>query len=302
MEGSSILIPNSVASRDRLEVFRRGGVPIARVLHLGLEYETTPARARVALEDALRDLPGLVPHPAPTAGDPELRPVRDQLRGALLAGGLRALSRDRREGPRAGLVPPQPREAPLRLPGHPPAPVRRGTAAQAGGVGRRSRTSSRGPTCSPRSPRTSASGWRRAHARTATRRARSSCARANDVVDVPDRGGALRGLGAGRRPFQSAGRGPRGGLRVRRDQPPDRRAPHRHRPRADRGRRWSRSTRRRSRRSSRRARPWSRSSRPSSSSGGARRRTGSRARMARTPCSSPKSLRSRIARFFGLAH
>ncbi|HEY2798215.1 MAG TPA: mechanosensitive ion channel family protein [Thermoanaerobaculia bacterium] len=68
MEGSSILIPNSVASRDRLEVFRRGGLPIARVLHVGLEYETPPSRARVALEDALRDLPGLAQHPTPTAG------------------------------------------------------------------------------------------------------------------------------------------------------------------------------------------------------------------------------------------
>jgi small-conductance mechanosensitive channel/CRP-like cAMP-binding protein len=68
MEGSSILVPNSVASRDRLEVFRRGGLPIARVLHLSLEYDTPPARARVALEDALRDLPGLAPHPTPTVG------------------------------------------------------------------------------------------------------------------------------------------------------------------------------------------------------------------------------------------
>ncbi len=68
MEGSSILVPNSVASRDRLEVFRRGGLPIARVLHLGLEYDTPPARARAALEAALRDLPGLAPHPTPTVG------------------------------------------------------------------------------------------------------------------------------------------------------------------------------------------------------------------------------------------
>src|SRR5262249_18592015 len=68
MEGSSILIPNSVASRDRLEVFRRGGLPIARILHASLEYQTPPARARVALEAALRDLPGLAPHPVPSAG------------------------------------------------------------------------------------------------------------------------------------------------------------------------------------------------------------------------------------------
>lgn len=68
MEGSSILIPNSVASRERLEVFRRGGLPIARILHVGLEYDTPPAQARAALEDAVRDLPGLAHHPAPNAG------------------------------------------------------------------------------------------------------------------------------------------------------------------------------------------------------------------------------------------
>lgn len=67
MEGSSILVPNSLASRERLEVFRRGGLPIARTLRVGLEYETTPARARAALENALRDMPGVAIHPAPAA-------------------------------------------------------------------------------------------------------------------------------------------------------------------------------------------------------------------------------------------
>ena len=67
MEGSSILIPNSVASRERLEVFRRSGLPMARVLHVGLEYETPPGLARAALEAAPRDVRGVAAHPAPIA-------------------------------------------------------------------------------------------------------------------------------------------------------------------------------------------------------------------------------------------
>lgn len=65
MEGNSLLIPNSVASRERLEVFRRGGVPMARTLRVGLEYDASPAQARSALESAAKDLPGVAPHPAP---------------------------------------------------------------------------------------------------------------------------------------------------------------------------------------------------------------------------------------------
>lgn len=68
MEGSSILIPNSVASRDRLEVFRRPGLPIARILLVGLEYDTPPAQGRAALENAARDAPGVAAHPPPMAG------------------------------------------------------------------------------------------------------------------------------------------------------------------------------------------------------------------------------------------
>ena len=43
MEGNALLIPNIVASRDRLEVFRRGSVPMARILRVGLEYDLPPA-------------------------------------------------------------------------------------------------------------------------------------------------------------------------------------------------------------------------------------------------------------------
>jgi len=67
MEGNALLIPNSVASRDRLEVFRRGHLPMARVLRVGLEYDASPARARAALENAAREVPGLAPLPAPVA-------------------------------------------------------------------------------------------------------------------------------------------------------------------------------------------------------------------------------------------
>jgi small-conductance mechanosensitive channel/CRP-like cAMP-binding protein len=67
MEGNAIHIPNSIASRERFEVFRRGGLPMARVLRVGLEYDVPPARAREALEASVRDLPGLAPHPTPVA-------------------------------------------------------------------------------------------------------------------------------------------------------------------------------------------------------------------------------------------
>lgn len=67
MEGNSLLIPNSVASRERLEVFRRGGVPMARILKVALEYDAPPARVRHELEAAVQDLPGLAARPSPVA-------------------------------------------------------------------------------------------------------------------------------------------------------------------------------------------------------------------------------------------
>lgn len=65
MEGNALIVPNSVASRERLEVFRRGHLPMARTLRVGLEYDTSPAHARSALESAVQDLPGLAAHPSP---------------------------------------------------------------------------------------------------------------------------------------------------------------------------------------------------------------------------------------------
>jgi small-conductance mechanosensitive channel/CRP-like cAMP-binding protein len=67
MEGHTILIPNSAASRERLEVYRRGSLPMARILTVSLEYDLPPARARAILEDAVRDMKGLAPQPPPLA-------------------------------------------------------------------------------------------------------------------------------------------------------------------------------------------------------------------------------------------
>ena len=58
MEGNSLLIPNSVASRDRLEVFRRGSVPMARTMQVGLEYDLPPARGARRARGRGRGRPG----------------------------------------------------------------------------------------------------------------------------------------------------------------------------------------------------------------------------------------------------
>lgn len=67
IEGNVVWIPNSMAGRDRLEVYQRPGGPIARLLRVGLEYDASPARAREALEGSLRHLPGLAGFPEPVA-------------------------------------------------------------------------------------------------------------------------------------------------------------------------------------------------------------------------------------------
>jgi CRP-like cAMP-binding protein len=67
VEGNVLLIPNSVAGRERLEIYPRPGPPMARVLRLGLEYDASPARARQVLEDAVRHVPGIAAFPAPVA-------------------------------------------------------------------------------------------------------------------------------------------------------------------------------------------------------------------------------------------
>jgi small-conductance mechanosensitive channel len=74
MDGYTILVPNSMASRERLEVYRRGGMPMARRLKVGLEYDAPPARVSEVLEVAVRDIAGVAAHPAPTV---ELREFAD---------------------------------------------------------------------------------------------------------------------------------------------------------------------------------------------------------------------------------
>ena len=66
-EGNLLLIPNSLAGRERLEVFARPGPPIARSLRVGLEYDASPEHARMTLESALRGMKGIAQSPAPRA-------------------------------------------------------------------------------------------------------------------------------------------------------------------------------------------------------------------------------------------
>jgi small-conductance mechanosensitive channel/CRP-like cAMP-binding protein len=66
-EGNVLLIPNSLAGRERLEVFPRFGRPIARSLRIGIQYEASPTETREALEGALRGMPGLATEPRPVA-------------------------------------------------------------------------------------------------------------------------------------------------------------------------------------------------------------------------------------------
>jgi small-conductance mechanosensitive channel/CRP-like cAMP-binding protein len=67
VEGNILLIPNSVAGRERLEIYPRPGPPIARNLRVGLEYDASPAHAREVLEAAVRHAPGVAAFPPPTA-------------------------------------------------------------------------------------------------------------------------------------------------------------------------------------------------------------------------------------------
>jgi small-conductance mechanosensitive channel/CRP-like cAMP-binding protein len=66
-EGNLLLIPNSVAGRERLEIFPRPGRPIARFLRVGLEDDASPAQVLETLVSAVRQLPGLARFPEPVA-------------------------------------------------------------------------------------------------------------------------------------------------------------------------------------------------------------------------------------------
>jgi small-conductance mechanosensitive channel/CRP-like cAMP-binding protein len=65
MEGNLLLLPNSVAGHEPLEIFPRPGRPVARLLHVGLEYDTPPEEARAALKAAVTGVAGLAVSPEP---------------------------------------------------------------------------------------------------------------------------------------------------------------------------------------------------------------------------------------------
>jgi small-conductance mechanosensitive channel/CRP-like cAMP-binding protein len=67
VDGNVLLIPNSVASRERLEVFPAGPRAMARSLRVGLEYDLPPERAREILTAAARGVPGVASYPEPAA-------------------------------------------------------------------------------------------------------------------------------------------------------------------------------------------------------------------------------------------
>ena len=67
LDGNLLLIPNSVAGRERLEVYPRPGPPMARSVRVGLDFDAPPAKAREVIESALFQLPGLSAQPAPRA-------------------------------------------------------------------------------------------------------------------------------------------------------------------------------------------------------------------------------------------
>lgn len=67
LDGNLLLIPNSVAGRERLEITPRPGPPVARWARVGLDYDAPPAKVREVLEGAVRSLPGVASAPAPRA-------------------------------------------------------------------------------------------------------------------------------------------------------------------------------------------------------------------------------------------
>src|SRR5262249_25532090 len=66
-DGNLLLIPNSVAGKEKLEIFPRLGRPIARNLRVGGDGEASPALTRGVLEDALRGTTGVASEPKPIA-------------------------------------------------------------------------------------------------------------------------------------------------------------------------------------------------------------------------------------------
>ena len=67
IEGNLLLLPNSVAGHEKLEIYPRPGPPIARILHVGLEYDASPERSKEALRGAVTGIAGVAVQPEPVA-------------------------------------------------------------------------------------------------------------------------------------------------------------------------------------------------------------------------------------------
>jgi CRP-like cAMP-binding protein len=63
---SIVLLPNSAAARERLEVFpRSSGAPIAYAMRIGLEYQTPPTKAMAVIRATAIGVPGVAAVPPP---------------------------------------------------------------------------------------------------------------------------------------------------------------------------------------------------------------------------------------------
>jgi small-conductance mechanosensitive channel/CRP-like cAMP-binding protein len=63
---SIVLLPNSAAARERLEVFpRSSGAPVAYAMRIGLEYQTAPTRAIAVIRETAVGVPGVAAVPPP---------------------------------------------------------------------------------------------------------------------------------------------------------------------------------------------------------------------------------------------
>jgi small-conductance mechanosensitive channel len=67
VEGNILLLPNSVAGREKLEIFPRHGPAVARILRVGLEYDASPERALEVLRAAVSGIAGVAAAPEPVA-------------------------------------------------------------------------------------------------------------------------------------------------------------------------------------------------------------------------------------------
>jgi small-conductance mechanosensitive channel/CRP-like cAMP-binding protein len=65
--GSTIVVPNGAAARERIEVFSRGPGPSGRTISVGLEYDVPPENALSVLRRCAAGIPGVAQEPPPAA-------------------------------------------------------------------------------------------------------------------------------------------------------------------------------------------------------------------------------------------